>query len=384
MPHGQGIADALAGKLARHGQPPDPKTTFAVLLADGTSTNQDAILSSINRSLDPIPLFGGSAGDDMRLQRTHVYHGGRFWPDAALLTLVRTRHAFRAFRCQHYEGSDIKMVVTEADPGRQVVTEINAEPAAREYARIIGVDLQDLISLAFAENPLMVRVGGDYYVRSIQKADPDGSLTFFCAIDVGVVLTLARRRDIVEELRGLFRGLRQEIGPPQLVIGFDCVLRSLELGERQLKRVVGAILAEEVEGEQVRGLVDNVEDALEAFGDLLNALLDISKLDAGVWVAEPAGVPIGPLLARLVREYRPQAAAGLSVRVVPASAVAHTDRGLLERVVRNFVSNAIRYTGSGRILIGCRRCAGSVRIEVCASPAAATARPAAARGRACR
>ena len=125
------------------------------------------------------------------------------------------------------------------------------------------------------------------------------------------------------------------------------------------------VLAEEVEGERARDLVDNVEDALEAFDDLLNALLDISKLDAGVWVAEPAGVPVGPLLARLAREYAPQAAAaGLSVRVVPTSAVAHTDRGLLERVVRNFVSNAIRYTGRGRILIGCRRCAGSVRIEV--------------------
>ncbi len=125
------------------------------------------------------------------------------------------------------------------------------------------------------------------------------------------------------------------------------------------------VLAEEVEGERVRGLVDSVEDALEAFDDLLNALLDISKLDAGVWVAELAGVPVGPLLARLAREYTPQAAAaGLSVRVVPTNAVAHTDRSLLARVVRNFISNAIRYTERGRILIGCRRCADAIRIEV--------------------
>lgn len=92
------------------------------------------------------------------------------------------------------------------------------------------------------------------------------------------------------------------------------------------------------------------------------------QLRAGVWVAEPAAVPVGPLLARLAREYTPQAAAaGLQVRVVPTGAVAHTDRGLLERVVRNFLSNAIRYTERGRILIGligCRCCAGSVRVEV--------------------
>ena len=115
-------------------------------------------------------------------------------------------------------------------------------------------------------------------------------------------------------------------------------------------------LADEVSGERPRELVERIEAALELVDDLLSALLDISRLDAGVWPVQPELFPLAPLLARLAREYRPQAQAlGLAMRVVPSSLVVHTDRRLLERVMRNLISNAIRYTGSGRILVGCRR-----------------------------
>ena len=124
-------------------------------------------------------------------------------------------------------------------------------------------------------------------------------------------------------------------------------------------------LAEEVASDRGRELLDRVDGALDAFDDLLGVLLDISKLDAGAWPVNRTGVPVGPLLARLVDEYRPQAAAvGLDLRLVPSSAVMHTDRHLFERVLRNLLSNAIRYTAAGRILVGCRHRGGCLRVEV--------------------
>ena len=124
-------------------------------------------------------------------------------------------------------------------------------------------------------------------------------------------------------------------------------------------------LADEVSGERARELIERVESALESVDDLLSALLDISRLDAGVWPVQPESFPLAPLLARLAREYRPQAEAlGLAMRVVPSSLVVHTDRRLLERVMRNLISNAIRYTGTGRILVGCRRDGAAVRLVV--------------------
>ena len=124
-------------------------------------------------------------------------------------------------------------------------------------------------------------------------------------------------------------------------------------------------LADEVPSERGRELLERVDSALDTFDDLLGVLLDISKLDAGAWPVNRTGVAIGPLLARLIEEYRPQAAAvGLELRLVPCSAVIHTDRQLFERVLRNLLSNAIRYTAGGRILVGCRRRAGQLRVEV--------------------
>jgi hypothetical protein len=151
---------------------------------------------------------------------------------------------FRTFKHQHFTSTGTRMVVTGADTARRVVTEINAEPAGVEYARIIGLPYQELTPMIFAEFPVMVRVGGDYYVRSIQKVNEDASLSFYCAIDEGVVLTLARREDLVKKLADCFTDLRREIGRPQLVIGFDCVLRSLEAEARQQRQVVSRLLSE--------------------------------------------------------------------------------------------------------------------------------------------
>jgi hypothetical protein len=179
----------------------------------------------------------------MRLVQTCIYHQGRFHADAALLTLIRTSRPFRIYRCQHFFGSETRMVVTAADPARRVVSEINAEPAGQEYARIIGLRMDQLTPVRFAESPLMVRVGGEYHARSIQRINEDGSLSFYCAIDQGVVLTLARRQDIVENLDAFFARVRGEMGRPALVVGFDCVLRSLEAEKRQTRHKLNRILS---------------------------------------------------------------------------------------------------------------------------------------------
>ena len=244
MSQGYQAAEAVIEKLAEQsGDSVDPKKTFAMLISDGISTNQELLVASLQGRMANVQMLGGSAGDDMRHEQTFVYHQGRFHDDAAVLTLIRTSRPFRIYRCQHFFGSDTKMVVTQADPVARVVSEINAEPAAEEYARIIGLRAAQLTPSLFAEFPVMVRVGGEYHARSIQRMNDDGSLTFYCAIDEGVVLTLARQEDIVENLEAFFKEVRGDMGVPHLVIGFDCILRSLEAEKRQTKYKLSRILA---------------------------------------------------------------------------------------------------------------------------------------------
>ncbi len=124
-------------------------------------------------------------------------------------------------------------------------------------------------------------------------------------------------------------------------------------------------LAQELPPGRGPDIIQRIDAALDTMDHLLTALMDISKLDAGFLQADIADFELGPLLAALAAEFEPQAAGiGLKLRLVPTRAVLRTDRHLLERVLRNFIGNAIRYTKTGKILIGCRHRGDTLRIDV--------------------
>jgi two-component system, sensor histidine kinase len=112
-------------------------------------------------------------------------------------------------------------------------------------------------------------------------------------------------------------------------------------------------------------VLGDMKGSLEALNALLDALLDVSRLDAGIVVPRATNFSLGVLFDRMAAEFQPLAAdKALTLSSVPTSAVVRTDPTLLGRIVQNLVANAIRYTPHGRILIGCRRGKRTVRIEV--------------------
>lgn len=218
-----------------------PGTTFAFLMIDGMSQQEEQVASGVFNALGDIPLLGGSAGDDLSYVASYVFHQGRFHSGSAALVLVHTRHPFRIFKTEHFSSTGKKMVVTAADSDRRV-EELNAEPAAREYAKVIGLPKEDLNPLVFAAHPLVVRVGGEYHVRSIQRVNEDDSLSFLCAIDEGIVLTVAESGDIVQDLERQFAELQSSLNNVQVVIGCDCILRRLEMERKEVKSAISEIL----------------------------------------------------------------------------------------------------------------------------------------------
>ncbi len=112
-------------------------------------------------------------------------------------------------------------------------------------------------------------------------------------------------------------------------------------------------------------LARNVDTSLEAVEEILNALLDISRLDTGAQKPEITTFAIGELLQQLKIEYGPQAQErGVALTVMPCSLPVRSDRRLVRRVLQNFMSNAIKYTTRGQVLLGCRRRDGRVTVEV--------------------
>ena len=105
---------------------------------------------------------------------------------------------------------------------------MNAEPAAEAYARAVGVAVEELDRKVFALRPMGVRIGGHYFVRSVQRVNADGSLTFYCAVETGIVMTAMEPGSLLESVRTQIEASERVVGPPLVTIGCDCFLRRLE------------------------------------------------------------------------------------------------------------------------------------------------------------
>jgi hypothetical protein len=213
-------------------------SSFALLLIDGLSCREELIAHGCQSALGNIPLVGGSAGDDLRCVATAVFADGAFRQDCAALAIVTTALPFKLFRSHHFLGSAEPLVVTEADAAQRIVREINGWPAAQAYAQAIGVAAEDLTPAHFAAAPLVVRINGNDYVRSVRQVNADGSLTLYCAIERGVVLHVASSLDLVQTRQATFDELHKSIGTPQLVLGVDCVYCQLEAQRTDAKSAI--------------------------------------------------------------------------------------------------------------------------------------------------
>lgn len=229
---GYDAARAGVESLRRRGQDANGDNAFGFLLIDGCCFREEAVAHSLHAALQDITLFGGSAGDGIVLrQNPRVYHGGRFQGDRAVFALVSTTRPFRIIKSENYLPSEKRMVITEAEPETRRVLEINGELATVEYAELIGIAPEDLNAEVFAANPVGLRLGEEYYMRAIGWHEPEGALQFACAIEEGVVLSMARRGDYLGVLRDALERARTCVGEPELLIAFDCVLRLYETHE---------------------------------------------------------------------------------------------------------------------------------------------------------
>lgn len=133
----------------------------------------------------------------------------------------------------------------------------------------------------------------------------------------------------------------------------------------QTLALLQGLLAKTVTEEKPRELVSRIDETLTAMSGMLNTLLDINQIEAGVVRAEAAPFVIDTLLVRLHDEFSYVThAQGLELRVVGCREMVVSDARLLEQMLRNLLANAIKYTKRGKILIGCRRKGGTLRIEV--------------------
>ena len=125
-----------------------------------------------------------------------------------------------------------------------------------------------------------------------------------------------------------------------------------------------AILKTTKDPEKIVATADKLEGSINVLGSLLNALLDISKLEAGLVPVETTNLALSDVFDSIEEFSSIASLQALEFKIVPSALVVRSDRHLLESILRNLISNALKYTETGKILLGCRRRGDRVRIDV--------------------
>jgi two-component system CheB/CheR fusion protein len=216
-----------------------------------------------------------------------------------------------------------------------------------------------LRSFAPIEREIEAQSGAWYIRRILPYRAQDNTVE-------GVVITFAEsteRRHISNEL---------ELAKRQADLANAAKSRFLAAASHDLRQplqtlaLLQGLLARAVEGERAQKLVVRFDETLSAIEGMLNTMLDINQIEAGTIRAEPVTFHINDLFDRLKDEFTYHAQAkGLALRVVRCSLSIHSDPRLLEQMIRNLASNALKYTKRGKVLLGCRRHEGMLSIEVC-------------------
>ncbi len=231
LPDARQIVQSLLRRL-RRGTHSRWSHLFALLLVDAEPCGEERMVAALGTELGGVPLVGGSAGDvyfnplGQSASATRVLHRGRAVRGGAVLCIVAGRDPVLALSHHNFVPGRRRLVITDADPDRRLVREIDGRSALQVYAAACGLRSVPKDADAFAPYPLMIKAGGQYFARGMQRIYADGSIEFACAMEPGLVVTVAQPVDLLERLTGTFDTLSGALGAVELVIGFDCAART--------------------------------------------------------------------------------------------------------------------------------------------------------------
>ena len=222
--------------------------------------------------------------------------------------------------------------------------------------------IEDARSVLVTHAPIEGEVEGQnaaWYVRRIMPYRASDEKT------EGVVITY---EDVTERRRAAHA---LTVAKSQAELANAAKTRFLAAASHDLRQplqtisLLQGLLAKRVVDEKTKQLVGRIDDALDAMTGMLNTLLDINQIEVGSVKPEIADFPVDGLFDRIREELTYHAlAAGLELRVMRCGLSIRSDRNLFEQMVRNLISNALKYTHRGKVLVGCRRGPGVARIEI--------------------
>lgn len=219
----------------------DPAEHVGIILIDGLAGAEEGFIETIG-DLTNVMFIGGSAGDDLKFSATHVYAHGKSYRNAAILALLKPGVEFTFIKTQSFRDLGKTLEVTKADESRREVIEFNGQPAAIGYAAAVGTSV-DKAPEYFMQNPVGLFIDDEPYVRSPQQIQ-GSSILFYCGVMEGMELSLLESTDMIADTRLAIEEAKQELGGISAIVNFNCILRTLELTQKNLTQDYGNLFSE--------------------------------------------------------------------------------------------------------------------------------------------
>jgi hypothetical protein len=214
----------------------DPTKYVGLVLFDGLSGIEEKAMDQLGNLTDLI-FVGGSAGDDLRFQKTAVYAQGKAASDAVVLAVLKPAKGFQIIKTQSFCVLNKTLTADEVDEANRTVLKFNGTNSVEAYARAVGVPVEK-VSEKFMSNPVGLMSDGEPFVRSPQQVK-DGKMVFYCNIKRGMELSLLESTDIIKDTTKAIEKCTGAAG----LINFNCILRTLELEAKNQTEAYGQIFS---------------------------------------------------------------------------------------------------------------------------------------------
>lgn len=218
----------------------DPSKYVGMIFVDGLSGAEESLIDKIG-DLTNVTFIGGSAGDDLKFAATYVYANGKSYTNAAVLAVIRPCVPFTFIKTQSFCDLGKKLVVTKANEEKREVIEFNHKPAVQAYAEVLGVAVEEAPN-RFMHNPVGLVIDGIPFVRSPRLIQGD-NMIFSCQVTEGMELSLLESTDIIDDTYNALEQARKELGGMSGIININCILRTLELEQKQLSDDYGKLFS---------------------------------------------------------------------------------------------------------------------------------------------
>jgi hypothetical protein len=219
----------------------NPHDYVGIILVDGLSGAEEKLIETIG-DMTNVVFIGGSAGDDLKFTSTSLYAKGECYSNAAILAMLKPGMDFTFIKTQSFCNLGKTLEVTKADEQKRIVYEFNGKPAAIAYAETVGTTVEEA-SKYFMHNPVGLVIENEPYVRSPQQIKENGSMAFYCGVGEGMELSLLESTNIIEDTKNSIKHAVDELGKVSGIINFNCILRTLELKQKNLTREYGELFS---------------------------------------------------------------------------------------------------------------------------------------------